>query len=131
MTDVTANGVGPLDYASPPKRRRSGLGVLARIVGVVVIAHHVEETAIDVDRAAGQGEGVDLPGIENLEGVWHIAFVHVRDEADTDAADPFGVRRVGIDSKLLLHLPCALLAQANLLLGGEKAFGAAPGQGTQ
>jgi prepilin-type processing-associated H-X9-DG protein len=37
MSDVTANGVEPLDYATPTKRKRSGLGILGWIVGTVVI----------------------------------------------------------------------------------------------
>jgi prepilin-type processing-associated H-X9-DG protein len=37
MSDITANGVDPLDYASPIKRRPRGLGGLAKIVGVIVI----------------------------------------------------------------------------------------------
>ena len=72
-----------------------------------------DEAGVDVEEAAGQGHGVDLVGVDDLDGEGNLA-VGVLDDVLADAVDVFDDDRVGDQVGGLLDLHRVLLADADL-----------------
>src|SRR5690242_15142646 len=93
---------------------------------IVVVAYHIEQTAIDVDWPTGQRKGVDRCLIDHFKGIRYIAPIrHVRQQTPADAAHALRARRGGVYPILLLDLARTFLAQVNLLCSGEETAGPA------
>ncbi len=76
-----------------------------------------DQAAVDVEEAAGEGEGVDLVGVDHLDGEGH-AGVGVADEVLADTVDVFGDDGVINELGGLLDFLGELLAEANFAFEG-------------
>ena len=76
-----------------------------------------DQAGVDVEEAAGQGHGVDLVGVDHLDGEGDLA-VGVLDDVLADAVDVLDDDGVGDQVRGLLDLHGVLLADADLPVGG-------------
>ena len=90
--------------------------------GLFVGGH--DEAGVDVEEAAGEGHGVDLVGVDDLDGEGDFA-VGVFDDVLADTVDVLNDDGVGDHVSGLLDLHGVLLAGADLPVGGVPVADAA------
>ena len=91
-------------------------------LGLFVGGH--DEAGVDVEESAGKGHGVDLVGVDDLDGEGDFA-VGVLDDVLADAVDVLDDDGVGDQVGGLLDLHGVGLAVANLPVGGVPVADAA------
>jgi hypothetical protein len=74
-----------------------------------------DQAAVDIEKAAGEGEGVDFVGVDDLDGEGH-AGIGIADEVLAHAIDVFS------DDGIVNHLGRAFDFLSELLAEGDFAF---------
>jgi hypothetical protein len=80
-----------------------------------------DQAAVDVEKASGEGEGVDFVGVDDLDGEGH-AGVGVADEVLADTVDVFGDDGVIDELGGPLDFLGELLAEADFAFQGVQVY---------
>ena len=116
-------------YIRQPGSRRLVRAVAERDVRDLVRNHSSQlvfssrgfnHSAIDVNRTAGQGEGVDVRDIDHFETIGVMLALRLRGQRLTDAADVFVDARICEQRQLTLSFDHELPPDLDILLWREK-----------